>query len=240
MTFKKLSVLVPTRKRTKDLEKMLEIKAQTGSAELVFTSLSNYKPPETTEPDQIWPPSVACNSWNNETPPHAIHYSKQEIRQVLNVMYKKGIDQGEILVSDYRDGLPSLFWGKVFSKVVSVCQRALDHEPIVDSNQTILFGTPGDTRFLYKVMEHISNLKAILLDETYYANIISPYFLFRKMIRPPGIIIFMNTAQKVPEHAGVHRFLTDLSSGFLDNRKHNIVHVHDDPDGYGISYELVV
>jgi hypothetical protein len=215
-------------------------KAQTGLlADSVIASLSDYQPPGVTQAGQLWPPPIACRSWNNQTPPDAIHYSKEEVREILKVVYGLGIEGGEILVGEFRNGLPALLWGKVFRKVVSFTQKSLDHEPIEDSNQTILFGHPADTKFLYKAMEHLSNLKAILLDDIYYGNIISPYFMFRKLINPPGIIMFMNTAQRVPEHAGVHRFLKDLRAGLLDNTKHTIVHLHDDPKGYGISYELI-
>jgi len=206
-------------------------------ADSVIASLSNYQPPAVTQPGQIWPPPIACRSWNNQTLPDAIHYSQEEVREVLKVVYGLGIEGGEILVGEFRNGLPSLLWGKVFSKVVSFTQKLRDHEPIEDSNQTILFGYPADTKFLYQAMEHFSNLKAILLDDIYYGNIISPYFMFKKLIKPPGIIMFMNTAQRVPEHAGVHRFLNDLRTGVLDNTRHDIL--HHDPKGYGISYELI-
>lgn len=218
---------------------MLESCNNTVNEELAIASLSNYKPPQTTKPGQIWPPSVACKSWNNETPPDAIHYSQREIKEILRVVYEQGVQDGELLLSNYKNGLPSLLWGNVFSKVVSIYQEPLDRGQIVDSKQTILSGTLGDTRFLYSVMEYLSNLKAILIDEVYYAHIISPYFLFRKLIKPPGIIIFMNAGNKVSEHAGVHRFLNDLSSGFLDNKKHNIVHINSDPRGFGIGYEII-
>lgn len=205
-----------------------------------ISALFSYTPPATTDPARLWPPAVGCESWNNQTPPHAIHYSQAEVREILKVVCGLGFNQGEILVGDFRNGLPCLLWGQLFSKVISiVSDRFPGHEPVTESNQTVLFGRPEDTKFLYQAMEHCSNLKAILLDDIYYGNIISPYFMFRRLIKPPGIIMFMNTAQRVPEHAGVHRFLNDLSAGFLDNTKHDIVHLHGDPKGYGISYELI-
>lgn len=222
-------------------EAVQKIKAQTDlGVDLVLESMGDYEPPEAADPEKVWPPQVGCRSWNDRTPPHAIHYSRGEVRELLKVVYGLGVGGGEVLLSDFGNGLTSLFWGKVFDKVVSICRHKLQgHDAVVDANQTVLFGSLGDSRFLYKSMAHLSNLKAVVLDDTYYANICVPYFLFRKLIKPPGIVIFMNTAQRVPEHAGVHRFLSDLRAGMLDNTRHAVVDIHDDPEGRGISYELI-
>jgi len=53
------------------------------------------------------------------------------------------------------------------------------------------------------------------------------------------MVIFMNSGNKHPEHFGVHRFISDLRRGFLDNRKHNVVDLDPDSRGPGISYEII-
>src|SRR5437588_7825513 len=82
----------------------------------IINSLFDYKP-DSSKPNQLWPPVVSCKSWNNETPPEAIHYSQEEIKAILKIVYQEGIQDGELLLSNYKNGLPSLLWGQVFTKV---------------------------------------------------------------------------------------------------------------------------
>jgi hypothetical protein len=206
--------------------------------EQMVESLARYQP-SSTDPDQIWPPAVRCQSWDNQTLPHAIHYSVDDVREIITIVGKYELNQGEILVTDFRNGLPCLVWETVFRKVISIISdRFPEHEPIIAGDQTILFGRPADTMFLYRAIEHVANLKVLLIDDLYYGNIISLYFMFKKLIKPPGAVVFLNSANRVPEHAGMHRFLQDLSKGVLDNSRHKLIHPQN-PKGYGVSYELI-
>src|ERR1041384_3206319 len=205
----------------------------------VVESLSQYQP-ASTDSDQIWPPPVRCQSWDNQTLPHAIHYSVADVREIIAMVREHDLDQGEIIVTDFRNGLRCLLWDSVFQKVISiVSDRFSEHEPIIAGNQTILFGRPADTIFLYSAMEHVSNLKVLLIDDLYYGNIISLYFMFKNLIKPPGAVVFLNSANRVPEHAGMHRFLHDLSQGALDNSRHKLMQLHKNPKGYGVTFEVI-
>lgn len=184
--------------------------------------------------DNMLPDLIINSFWNNK-----IHYSKKEIKELLKIIYKENIYEGEIILSNHKDAWPNILWGNVFNKVISVNQNSSSHAHVIDGRQMIVFGSLGDTKFLYKVIGYLSNLRAIIFDELYYSHIISPYFLFKKLIKPTGIIIFMNSGNKIPDHFGVHRFLNDLSTGYLDNRKHDIVRLNPDSNGNGVSYELI-
>jgi hypothetical protein len=205
----------------------------------VVELLAQYRP-ASTDPDQIWPPVVSCQSWDNQTLPHALHYAVDDVKEIITMVREQELDRGEIIITDFRNGLPCLVWEQIFPKVISiVSDRFLDHGPIVEGKQTILFGGPADTVFLYRAMEHFSHLKVLLIDDLYYGNIISLYFMFKKLIKPPGAVVFLNSGNRVPEHAGMHRFLQDLSKGALDNLRHKLTHLHNNPKGYGVSYELI-
>lgn len=209
------------------------------TADEVVELLAQYRP-ASTDRDQIWPPLVSCQSWDNQTLPHAIHYAVDDVKEIITTVREHELDRGEIIVTDFRNGLPCLVWERVFPKVISiVSDRFLEHGPIVEGKQTILFGRPADTVFLYRAMEHVAHLKVLLIDDLYYGNIISLYFMFKKLIKPPGAVVFLNSANRVPEHAGMHRFLYDLSKGTLDNSRHKLIHLHHNPKGYGVSYELI-
>ena len=196
--------------------------------EIVLNSLATYQPPAHPIPTEIFPPRDGPNS---------LHYARAEIKEILSVIFKENLNQGEILLSHCKNGLPNILWANVFDKVFSICQGPSTRSPLVDGKHVILFGLVYDTKFLYSVMNMFTNLRALVLDEAHYANIITPYFLFKKLIKPPGIIIFLNSGNTIPKHFGVHQFINDLRRGFLDNRNHEVIDLI--PKGSGMSYELI-
>jgi hypothetical protein len=201
--------------------------------------LEEYEP-AAAAPDQIWPPPVSCQSWENQTLPNAIHYARDDVREIMKLIGEHDLDKGEILISDFRNGLPALLWEGVFPKVVSILGHTLaGHEPIIAEKQTILFGKAQDTLFLYKAMEYLSNLKLLLIDDVYYGNVISLYFMFKQLIKPGGAVVFLNSGNRVSWQSGMYTFLSDLKKGVLDNRRHTLVPRHQNPRGYGITYELI-
>ena len=144
------------------------------------------------------------------------------------------------VISALYNGLPSLLWGNYCQRVVTI----VDHpEPQgfhnFDDKYTLAYGSPGDTRFLYRLLERSPQIDMLVLDSFRYASLISPYYLLGKAISPPGIVIFVGT-RIVNEfrNGGVLRFIADLRSGHLDGIRHEIVDVLPQ-DGIGISYEII-
>src|SRR5436190_1554340 len=132
------------------------------TAEAAMKWLAEYDPGPV-DTDRIWPPPVRCRSWDNQTLPDAIHYAIDDVKQIFRIVMDHDLGAGEILVTDFRNGLPCLLWGQLFARVVSiVSHKSPEHEPIIDGNQTILFGRPADTRFLYRAIEQVGNLKMVL------------------------------------------------------------------------------
>lgn len=196
--------------------------------EIILNSFAAYTPPDLTSSTGIFPPRDF---------PASLHYAREEIKEILSVIYQENLNHGEILLSHYKNGLPNILWANVYDKVFSVYQTSSANPPLTDGKHVIVFGLIYDTKFLYSIMDKFTNLRALILDEAHYANIITPYFLFRKLIKPPGIIVFLNSGNTMPKHFGVHQFITDLRRGFLDNRKHEVIDLT--PKGSGMSYELI-
>jgi hypothetical protein len=206
-------------------------------AELAINDLERYRPPEAAAANGPWPPRVRCESWNSHTPPHSIHYSKQEIAEVIRALCRYGIESGEVLVTSFGNGLSSLLWGSLFDRVVAI--RPGDGDQASTGKYTVVPGSTRDTRFLLGLASRFTSLRAVVLDESRYESVISPYFLMRKVLRRPAIVVFTYTAPSRTEDDGMRLFVNHLRRGLIDNLFHEIVDVERDPSGPGMSYELL-
>jgi hypothetical protein len=208
-------------------------------AESVLAALERYRPPSASS--AIWPPAVACVNWNTRQPPDTIHYSRSEVREVIAAMVRNGVLGGNILVTSFNNGLPSVLWGELFERVVTVagCEQ-LPERRIDDGRHTVMAGSIGDPAFMATVTAELTALRALVIDDTRYSSIISPYFMLRALIRRPGIIVFINTGPSQPASVGARRFVADLRRGSVDNFAHEIYDVTPDPQGPGMSYELLL
>jgi hypothetical protein len=190
--------------------------------------------------NQQWPPRIPLTGWANEGGFGSIHYGRQESFELLRVISKAGIRRQCAVLSGSHNGLPSLLWGHFCDKVVTVFERPqpegmrpMDHKHI------FAYGPVAHTRFLYQLLDQAPTIDVLVLDSTRYANLISPYYLLKKAISKPGMIVFVNTnPRNGSSNDGALRFVADLQSGHLDGVQHDI---HDvlPQDGAGFSYELV-
>jgi hypothetical protein len=208
--------------------------------EVIVGLLEAYRPPETAD-HPFWPPRVACRGWNGLGAPNAMHYSKAEITEVIRAIYRHGVSGGDILLSSFNNGLPSILWSHLFDRVLTVVPCATsDSPPQSHGAHTLFFGSNGDTAFLTSVADRIGSLRAIVLDDHRYANLVSPYFFMRPLLKRPAMVLFASTGATQEPGLGACRFVGDLRTGFLDNLTHEIVDVHLDPSGPGMSYELLL
>ena len=143
------------------------------------------------------------------------------------------------MLSSINNGLPAILWSYIFNEVLTVSSQPFDRELIeYKNNIAIAHGSISDGKFLYRIIKRIENLNALVLDDINYANLISPYYLFRQVIKKPGIIIFNNTANRSKEHEFVFRFINELENGILDGITHEIHHIWMQ-GGSGLSFEII-
>lgn len=206
---------------------------------IVLANFSQYRPPASADRSKPWPPAIAPERWYGGANEPAIHYHREEVFSLLKELFRLPVTRGTALLTSLNNGLPGILWGQVFDTVVAISAREKAEEPIIEGKYTICFGSVGDTKFLYKTLDLIGQLDCLILDDLRYANLISPYFLFRRAMRRPGIIIFFNTGGVSEAHDGVMRFMADIRSGSLDGICHDIRDILV-PGGVGVSYELVV
>jgi len=208
-------------------------------AEAAISQFEAYQRPPTDERSRNWPPSVSCRTWNGETPPNAIHYSRSETSEVIRAMLRHGTVGGDIVLTSFNNGLPSLLWSHLFDRVITIASHEEVPQRCSDDRHTILPGSTGDPVFMQSVIAELMSLRAIIIDDIRYASIISPYFTLRPLMKRPGIIVFTNTGPNRPPSGGARRFVADLRCGRLDNGPHLIHEVNYDPRGLGMCYELL-
>lgn len=179
--------------------------------------------------------------------PHKLHYTRPEMIELLRVMAGRSLFAGTIVLTNYANWLPNLFWSQLFSRVITIQDNGAENQttaqnngaPVHDGKNEIYLGNVTDSKFLYNLMHNLTDLRVLVLDDIRYSHLISPYFLLGSRIRKPGMVVFAKTAHGVDEFDGMRRFLADLQRGFLDNRAHDINFAGAGPNAAGTAYELI-
>jgi hypothetical protein len=210
------------------------------TAEAALGRLEAYRPSVTGTLPRFWPPAVSCDGWNAERAPNSIHYSRSEVSEVICAMFRHGIVGGDIVLTSFNNGLPSILWSELFDRVITIGSCDELAQPLSEGKHTILPGSIGDPAFMETVIAELTSLRVVVIDDTRYASIISPYFLLRPLVKRPGMIVFTNSGPFQPESTGARRFVADLRNGLLDNSPHEIRELNYDPKGPGMCYELLV
>lgn len=207
-------------------------------------ALEAYRPAPGPSPDAPWPPRVACLGWNGRPQPNAIHYSRINTLSLMTRMIEGGFCSGELFISRTMTGLPNLLWAPLFDRVTSIRPDLGpgpgSGPPVRDGKHTIHAGRIEDERFIHPVAASVTDLRAVILDDRRYAELCCGYFHFKRVLKRPGIIAIMHATRGNPESSGVEPFLADLSRGHLDNRRHEIITIDEDPEGRGMVYEIIL
>lgn len=155
-------------------------------------------------------------------------YSPPVLAALLRTIEEAGISRRQIVLSNFADGLPAIFWANVFGRVVAIAQSR-DRSYRFDEHGSVLVGFGGvdNTRFLYDLAARCDAPAALLLDEDRYSKFISPYYLLKKRLEKPALCIFLNRASDTQERQAAATFVEHLRSGFLDGTKHQIRRVDD-------------
>jgi hypothetical protein len=184
-----------------------------------------------------WPPRVRCAAWNAPGQADGMPYARSEAAQLIDVVQQEGVNLGQAVVTAFGNGLPSWLWSRMFGEVISLRQGPAGEERM--AGHTLMSGDPGDTRFLYAVLERLTDLHALIIDDPRYASAMSAYFLLGQRLKRPGIVVFTPAASDQSPGTGAARLVSDLRSGAVDNRRHAIADVAWEPGSRGLCYELL-
>jgi len=203
----------------------------------VLAAFEKYEPPPAGEAPRLWHPVGRPAKWGTRGAPDAIHYDRAATAQLIDAIYDKGLARRIVLLSELHNGLPSILWAQLFDQVYTIVSQGEPGRFESDGRHTLVHGSVGDTKFLYRVVERVRELDVMVLDDTRYAALISPYYLLRRALRRPGMVVFIRGADAV-EDEGASRFIESLRSGAVDG----ISHVIRDISSGGrvcFSYEVV-
>lgn len=206
-------------------------------AAMAVHDLERYVPPSAIS-DEPWPPRHPCRGWNGRNAPEAIHYSRINTLAVMSEMIRSGFTGGEVFLSRTMSGLPNLLWTPLFDRVRSVDPVHGKRPVRIDGKHIIHYGLIHDDRFIHPVVDAVRDLTAIVLDDRRYDELCCGYFLFKRVLKRPGIVVFIHATGGEADR-GPARFLADLARGYLDNRHHDIVFVDNDVQGRGMAYEII-
>ena len=210
-----------------------------ASAQAAIQRFEAYVPPQERH-NTLWPPTATLTGWmTREDSPHGIHYARSEATQVIDAIYRHGINRGQAVVTWFGNGLSNVLWAQVFPEVISVRGRSSPQPPIEEDGHCILSGDLGDTRFLYSIVDRFRQLRALIIDDRRYASAMASYYLLGQHLERPAIVVFTPTSLSWDDQSGARRFVDDLRSGVVDNRRHVITDVVPEAGGPGMSYELL-
>jgi len=186
-----------------------------------------------------WPPIVPALPWSAPAGAGGIQYHREEIFELFKCLLKLQLPRRRVLLTNFGNGLPMLLWGQIYDRVVCL-HDANEASPIEEDKYRLEFVRFDNIPFIYGLLERIGQLDAVVLDSDYYARLIAPYFMLRRTMPHPSIIVIMNTGIQAAKSNITHprRFVDDLCSGRLDGTLHQFSHI-EILGGKGISYEIV-
>jgi hypothetical protein len=203
---------------------------------MALTRFESYVPP-IGRPAGVWPPARSCSQWKTPGIGGGIHYARSEAAQIIEEIYRQGADQGQAVVTSFTNGLSNLLWAQVFSRLLSV-RIPPAAPPVKSDGHCIMSGNLGETKFLYSIIDRLDDCRALIIDDRRYSTVMSTYFLLGQHLKRPGIVIFTPTADATCEESGARRFVNDLRTGAVDNRRHLVADVVPENGGPGMSYEV--
>lgn len=191
------------------------------------------------QPGTYWPPGVSALPWSAPHGGNGIHYHREEAFELFKAIVKMQLPRRRVLLTDLGNGLPALLWGQLYDQVVSL-REANEPHPVQQDKYRIEFGAVHNAPFMYGLLERIGAVDAVVLDTNDYARLISPYFMLRRVMPRPSLIVVMNTGTQAAETHGrqPRRFVDDLCCSRLDGLPHRFTHI-ELPDGNGLSYEIL-
>lgn len=181
-----------------------------------------------------WPPETPIRAWGRNEVAGAMSITEENAAEILTVLDRLGVARRQVVISCFRNGMSTLFWSRHFDRVLAVTPHALPGGRIEDDKVTILSGVLDRTGFGDTLVAGLDAIDLLVLDERRYSLVIAPYYLFRKKLARPALVVFVGMRRD-----GMQRFAADLMNGHLDGFNHEITMLRGD-EGVGVAYEEIL
>jgi hypothetical protein len=189
--------------------------------------------PDRVSPGLPWPPATRLARWGHEGGGDAISITRDNATALLGALLAAGVPRRQAVVSTLGNGLGTLLWSRLFAQVMAFTHQSFEGGRLTDGGTTVVSGNLNRTKFVYDMLAELEEVNLLVLDETLYHFAISPYYLFRRKLSRPGMVVFVGT-----HHDGLRRFAAHLASGWLDGFRHPLVELPPS-GGAGVAYEVV-
>lgn len=157
----------------------------------------------------------------------SIPYSKNEMAGILEACDVHEIKRSKILITSVDNAVESLLWGKFFNEVFTISRVHSDCEFTELGAQHVAHGSVGDTKFMHRLIARTGVLDAIVLRGRSYSELISPYYILKRNLSKPAIIVMAGINDPNQTGPGMKRFISDLRDGSIDGINHEIHDVKD-------------
>lgn len=164
-------------------------------------------------------------------------YNPGELESLLDVFADMDLSNA-ILEMNMCTVVTHSFWLKKFRNVISAAlglSLALRYFPYTQPGRsTVIVGSPWEVPTMKEICSNIDKVDVLFVDVPRYSLLMSCYVIYRKLVRPGGIIVLANSCG-ADKYAA--RFIDDLRSGYVDGYKHELQIIRSGESS--ISYEVV-
>jgi hypothetical protein len=151
---------------------------------------------------------------------------------------KAGIKSLSILLLSSNGSLTGRRLAAAFDRLIEV-QPPTERDLILEgTHHAIAYGDTTNTLFLYRLLRRYKDIGAVILDEDFYSRMISPYYLVRRAMLRPGVIVIVGQGNKTSRNGAVATFVNGLTSGELDGIEHEIYTIPG-KNGERLHYEII-
>jgi hypothetical protein len=181
-----------------------------------------------------WPAETPIRAWGRDGVDGAMAITEANASALIGALDRLGVARRQAVISCFRNGMSSLFWSRLFDRVLAVTPHALPNGRVQHDKVTVVSGDLAATKFADELLAGLDAVDLLVLDERQYFRVIAPYYLFRKKLSRPALVAFVGMRKDA-----MRRFTADLASGHLDGFRHEIVMLRGG-EGAGVAYEEIL
>lgn len=173
---------------------------------------------------------------------HGIQQVRKEISDFIEIIFSNDLHGRVLEIGMGEFGGTHILWRYIFNQIITI-----EIDPVqvlrfkmnecLDSRSVLISGNSTSPRTLRKVRSYADSVDVLFIDgEHTYNSVANDWSMYHGLVKPGGIIAFHDSVCQV-DNFGVANFLTELSQGAIDGKKHEFQLIRHS-DHVGISFEI--